>query len=472
MILAALVVASLGAVDPCAPIEPAPERDAAAAAAFEAVGQEEEAAGWTSTAAVAYVQAVRLDPGRERPTGALGRMCRRARLGGDPLRQAMAKMDRGERREAIALFEEIRADRDDRRAALLEGICLYELGEDKRAWPLLEEARQNPELADTARFFLGLLAYHQGRDREAVELLQPVAISSDPSLRDSAHAVLQLAGREGRLELSLATEGGFDSATEVAPDGTLRINGGGPGAHLGGSLVARPLGVSGPYGRVRGAYREPLSTSVSDFGTLGLGAGWQVGRGRTYWVAEYAFEHDHLAGLPYADTHQVVSAFRVPLHRLSVTGSYTYRREGYARGPNLGYSGPKQLGTAELAYPFASGSQLAIGGAAALSSPADAWLGYGEAGPRGMALLRLSQDLLLSACAQLSWRRYAGPAAPAEPARKDTLMDLSASLEQEIDDHWTFVASFSWQDSNSNLRNLSYDRVLVSMGLSYAAGFF
>ena len=74
----------------------------------------------------------------------------------------------------------MRRSSGDASAALLEGICDYQLGEDTAAQPLLLHAESRPEHRDLARFYLGLIALRAGEARRASVLFEQASANSDP----------------------------------------------------------------------------------------------------------------------------------------------------------------------------------------------------------------------------------------------------------------------------------------------------
>lgn len=196
MIAAASLAAALAlaAPDPCAPVAAAGAPDPSAAESYRAVGDAERAAGSRDTAAAAYRAALSRDPADARSRAALALLCAdQARDGA--FQRGLRRMESGDRRGAVAAFEEARAGGSDRSAALLEGICLYELGEDERARPLLAQAETDPAHRDAARFFLGLVALRAGRSADAAALLE--ASAADHRLGPAALDLARLARAKG-----------------------------------------------------------------------------------------------------------------------------------------------------------------------------------------------------------------------------------------------------------------------------------
>ena len=195
MIAAILAALSLGAADPCAPIERAATPDPRSASAYRAVGQAEAASGSQDTAILAYRRAAALDPDDRASRAALERYCR-AGPRKDPARDGMAKMDSGDLRGAIADFRSARAEGEDPSLALLEGICHYQLGEDRDAEAALRVAERAPGEADLARLYLGLLALREGSATRAASLFDAASRASSCAAEPIAALPLAASKRE------------------------------------------------------------------------------------------------------------------------------------------------------------------------------------------------------------------------------------------------------------------------------------
>ena len=148
----AILALILGAADPCAPVVPAATPAPAEAAVYRAVGDQERAAGSADAAAVAYRDAAALDPADAASRKALQALCRQPAARADPFEAGLRRMEAHDWRAAAESFGEARRATGDRSAALLEGICRYNLGEDAEAAPLLRTAEGRPEHRDLARF--------------------------------------------------------------------------------------------------------------------------------------------------------------------------------------------------------------------------------------------------------------------------------------------------------------------------------
>src|SRR5260370_26273243 len=193
MTLLALLLAS---ANPCAPPEPAAKKDPALAQAYVEVGESEAD---HPDAREAFVGELRLDPANARAQAGFQAACRPR---DERFKRARTLMDAGDRAAAIRLFEELRAEGPSPPAALLEGICLYELEQDGPAETLLLEAEGDESVADSARFFLGLIARRRGEQAEAERLFADLAQGTSP-MREQADRLLRESRAERPFSISL-----------------------------------------------------------------------------------------------------------------------------------------------------------------------------------------------------------------------------------------------------------------------------
>src|SRR6266540_1717595 len=309
MIAASLAIAlALGAPDPCAPVEVARAPDPGAAESYRAVGDAERAAGSHDTAAAAYRAALALDPADARSRAALALLCAEEARDG-AFERGLRRMQAGDRRAAIVAFDEARAARADRSAALLEGICFYELGEDERARPLLSEAEADPAHRNAARLFLGLVALRAGRSADATALLE--AAAADHRLGPAALDLARLARRDGRVVVSVLLDATFDSNVDLTPDRTADLTREGD-ASGGATVLLRvaPWGDSGPFVRGTAVLRNQARYDALDLGGGGVAAGWQAGRGGGYLLGEASWDYRELGGAPYLSAPRLLGAAR------------------------------------------------------------------------------------------------------------------------------------------------------------------
>jgi tetratricopeptide (TPR) repeat protein len=477
-----LAVAVEGGIDTCQEVVELPDEhpDVAGAAVYRAVGDDESKAGHADAARVAYREALRRDPHDAGARAALATLCQAERepsaprpelvSGGASERfdEGLALMKRGDRTGAIAAFEAARAQGDDPGAALLQGICEYERGEDERARPLLEEARNAPSLAGTATLFLGLIALREDQNRLASSLFD--AASSDPRLAATASGLARLARRDGRVVASALAEGGYDSNVSLAPDGTPTQTGAGDGyAAAVAGLFLRPFGTTGPYARLTGQYRKQAQITSYDLGDAGGAIGGQLGGGGRYLAAEYGYDFLTLGGAPYLSAHRLLATGRAATGRVALDGTYAARFESFLTSGTAQYSGLRH--DADLAAECLPSATTIIGlgyhvGADGTQSPS---LSYLEHGPLALLRLGVGRQIRLVTEARVTFRRY-DAMDPDLGARADRYLDGALAWELDTSDHWTVRVTATGRRATSNVPDLQYTKLTAGLGLVYTAG--
>lgn len=480
---AALAAVALAAAppDPCAPVPPEATPDPAAAALYRAVGDEQRRAGSADTATAAYRDALARDPSDGRSRAALAALCEAAKHEG-AFQRGLARMESGDRPGAIAAFEEARAAGPDASAALLEGICWYELGDDGRARPLLAEAEGDPAHRESARFFLGLVALRGGRSREAAALLASSA--TDRRLGPMAMDLARLARREGRVVLSVLLDGGWDSNVDLTPDLAGQPASAGD-TSTGVTALARvaPGGDTGPYLTATATWRNQARYDALDVLGGGVFAGWQAGHAGRYLLGEAGWEYRALGGEPYLSAPRLLGTARLDLGD-AASGGVTYlarwerflpayfaRYDAAEPGADVGYSGLRHFAEADVTWDLARARSSATvawhGGWDAAHDPALAW---GEHGPRAALRLALSRDVRLGLDAAFTWRAYQAFDPALGALRADRYLDAAAVLERDLGDRWTLRASLVARKAFSNVPDFAYTRIVPTLGIAWTAG--
>ncbi|WP_242392588.1 hypothetical protein [Anaeromyxobacter oryzisoli] len=472
MLAAALVALALGAApDPCAPVaSAAPDAaDPGAAAEYRAVGESERRAGNRDTAAAAFRDALARDPADATSRAALAALCAEAKAG-SAFDRGVRLMDAGDRRGAVAAFEEARAG-GDRSAALLEGICLYELGEEDRALPLLDEAGKDPDHAEAARFFQGLVALRRGRSDEAAALLQ--ASAADRHLAPLALGLSRLARREGRLVLSVLAETGWDSNVDLTPDGAPGAARAGDGsAGLTALAHYAPMGDTGPFAQVTAHAREQLTYDALDIAGLGGAAGVQAGRGRQFLLAEYAYEYRELGGAPYLSANALLGEGRLAVGGGASAGLTWLARLESFRAADAPYSGLHQLGEADLTLEAGPRALVTLAWRLGLDGARDPALSWWETGPRAALHLAATPRLRLGLELAASQRTYRAVDLALGVVRSDRYLDAAALLEWDLAERWTLRLSATARKAFSNLPDFAYTKLAPTIGLAYTIGLF
>jgi tetratricopeptide (TPR) repeat protein len=452
--------------DPCASVEPAAQSDRDAARAYRAVAEAELAAGSGETAVSAYRDALANDPADGESREALERLCRTP-LPPDPFREGVRLMDAGEYRAAAEAFRGARGGDAAPSAALLEGICRYELGDDDEAGALFREAAAYPPHREEARLYLGLVALRGGAAAEAGALFESAAAS--PALEHTASDLARLARREGKFVLSMFAESGWDSNVTLAPNGTPSAPRQADGMYaFSVNALFRPQGSEGPYLRAGGFLQDQVQMGAYDFGGFDAAAGWQLGRGERGLLVEYDYGARKFGGASYLSGHRLLGSGWLRSGRALLGGSYLVRFESYAPAWSS-FSGTLQraelraalLATPELRVGLAYG-----GGRDAASAAVLSWL---EHGPRAEVRIAVGRALL-GADASVTWRAYDSYDPLLSARRADTYLDGTAFAEWDLDGRLSLRLSLLGRRALSNVPAFAYDKLLPTIGIGYTLG--
>jgi tetratricopeptide (TPR) repeat protein len=476
--LATMVLATAVTSDPCAALNEGPSGeppDTSAAALYRAVGDDARAAGDLATARVAYREALRKDPSAA-ALETLREACREPQLTppaavANRYADGVALMKNGERKRAIDAFEMARAGHEDPAAALLEGVCEFELGHDERARTLFEIARRDSFVASTASFFLGMIALRQGENDRATALLGEAA-AGDPRLASSAATLSVLARRGGRLVVSAFSEVAYDSNVELVPDGTVM-----PGSSADGSAViaagvtGRLFGASGPYGRVGGQYRRQFVITSYDLGQAGGAAGARFVRDGVDLAAEYGYDFVTLGGAAYLSAHRALGLGRVFVGDTTLAGSYAARLESFLTAASEPYSGLRQDADARVSRRLGHVTSAGLGYRAELDDTrATQNLSYVEHGPLATVQLTPGAMARIVLEGQFSWRQYDALDPDLGVTRADRYLDGYLVGEIDLGNYWTIRVTATGRHAWSNVPDFRYTRFTATAGLVYTLG--
>ncbi len=465
-VFAAVAALAFGAApDPCLPVE-ALEPDPAGAEEYREVGRTEREAGSRDTAVAAYRAAAARDPSDSASRRALADLCAEQKRDG-AYERGVRLMDAGDRRGAVSEFERARAGREDSSSELLEGICLYELGEDDRAEPLLARAERDPEHREAARFFRGLVALRSGRSAAAAALLEASAV--DRHLGPMALDLARLARREGRVVVSVLAESGWDSNVDLAPSGAPLTASSSAGLTVAGR--AAPFGDSGPFLRANGTYHDEFQYEPLDITGGGGAAGWQAGRGRTFFLGEAGYDYRRLGGDPYLSAPRLLGSMRLGFDRgASVGATYFARWETFLPTAYEAYSGLRHFGEIDATWSLGRRSTATVAWQVGRDVASDPTLSWWETGPRVSLRLSPARRARLGLDATLAVRKYDLPYPGFKDARSDQVVDLSALLEVDVADRLTLRGSISGRRAFSNFAEYDYTKIVPMFGIAYTAG--
>lgn len=440
-----LVAALLAEPGLCGPVTPLASPDPAAAAPYVEVAEAEQAAGATETALVAWREVLRREPRNARARAALKKLC---------------QADTDAEEEAAA-------------ASLLSGLSLFERGEDAAAAAAFREALSEPELVDTASFFLGVLALREGRASEAGVFFDAAAASPDEGLARRAEELRLQAAREGRVALSVRLGSEYDSNVDLAPDGTRRRGGSADGVGMGfAELRLRPWGQRGPYARLSGNYRGHLSFHGFDMAGAGGALGWAHVGPVLQLSAEYGVDSLSLGGAPYLLAHRLQGAARAPVGPVVWEGSMAVRREDFLDTAYSGYSGWRSTARLDVEWNPSESVTLSAGWSGGLLRTYDLALGYLEHGPRAGLRLGLRPGLRVLGEVGLSRRGYQNFDNPLGALRQDVSLEAGAVLEWDVARNWSVQASVGWRGVSSNVPELGYGRFTGGLALVWSRGLY
>lgn len=440
-----MIALLLALADPCALPPPAAQPDPAAAQAYVEAGESEPAG-----ALDAFREALRLDPSNARAQAGFQAACR---PGEGRFEKARALMDAGDRAGAIAIFEELRPMPE---AALLEGICLYELEQDDAAESALLEAQATESTAEAAQFFLGLLARRRGQEAEADRLFGEVA-QGNSSVADPARRLL----KPSRVSVSALAEAGYDSNVSLSPS-NAPMGGDGIGS-LAAALVVRPL--EGLFVRASGVYRAQPTLSDYDLGALGgaVGYGWGPLN------AEYDYDFVALGNAPYLSANRLGLGARWPLDAWTLSAAYGVRFENYRTGVTANFSGTLHGGQVAAALRLSPSASVELAYRVARDLAQIDSTSYFEHGPAAAVQVGVGR-LRLSAEASAAFRQYDGLDQGLGAQLQDTILDAAALGEYDLGARWTLRLTVGGRDQIANVAELTYLRGYATLGLGFAAG--
>ncbi len=451
----ALLGVLLGA-DPCAPL-PAPP-DPREAAAYLAVGQEEEASGAWSSALEASRRAAGLAPNDEDARLGLNRSCARRAL-----EEGEALLARGDAQGALARLSE----GDDRPSALLRGAVLLDQGRFDDARRLLLLAHADPELKSSAALQLALLELKAGRSDAARRYLEEA--EEDPRTAGLARRLAAPARQEGRIRASASLEGGYDSNPLLVPGIGLFGSAAPDGfTGAGAEVAASPFGRALPRVELRGAYRKYFSSTADDTGLGGASLRWDPVAGPFAFSGGYDFDFISFGEAPWELRHAAGLAAGGRWKVLTAGVGYQLRHEEYLQPNAVDDSGLRHAVRAwaglrlgpldlELAWNFTR-APLAV-----------VWRGYSDDGGELWATLSLRRVTLVAE-GNLRRRTYDAVDPDLNGQRDDILAEAQLRVEVQLVSWLKLYLAGEARTASSNIDGLSYTRFAGLGGLTAAAG--
>lgn len=450
------------AMGPCDPIDRVAP-DPALASVYAKVAREEERHGAHEASVAAWRMAAQLEPPGGPAEQALRRGCTAFERGQD-------LFNRRDCPHALPLLRAARGGPDDAEAALLEGICAWELADDAGAIAALGVARGDPQLLPTAELFLGLLSLRQGDSRAALAQMRSAARSDSEALRSTAAQLIRLADRKDRLVVEAAVEGGYDSNALAVAFATVLPGGADDGfVAATAGVTFRPLADSGPFLLVGGGYRKQALFSQSDVG-LGTGTlGWEVELGRVRASLDYGLDFVSLGAAPWLlrqrGTVRALAVFGPTI----LSGEYSLRHEALWAESVKADSGLRHAARLSASLLFANQVlELSAVFTRALGTTADR--SSIEAGGELRWLLRPSARVDLEAALGARWRGFDAIDPDLLVMRREVQLDARLGANLALNQNLSLFIALEGRRVSSSVGALTYTRLEASAGLRFSMG--
>ncbi len=461
---------STAPADPCAPVEPAAQADPIAAAAYRRVGDEERSAGSAETATSAFRSALALDSTDDHSRRALAELCADAMGGPTALdfEQGLALVKEGDFRRAAEAFDRVLERGPDTSAALLAGVCRYQLGEYASAVAFLRSAEADPAHTAVSRYYLGLVSLAQGTPREAAGLLDSAA--SGPDVAALARELARYAWRQQRLVLSASSDVAWDSNATLAPGGTPLASASDGSFDLAAGGLFRPEGESGPYLRASALLHEQFRVHSLDMLGASAGAGWQFGRLGNALVVGYDYDYRSLDGAPYLSANRLGASGWVSAGPVVATASYFARWEAYLPAVYDPFDGLVQHAEVKASLALARAAWVTLGYGLSSDEVQLDYLSWLEHGPRAVLRWLPGPGWRFVFGAGAIFRDYQAVAPALGLRREDTYLDGAVLAEYDPGLQWTIWVSLEMRRALSNVPQYAYSRVAPMLGVSFVTG--
>jgi hypothetical protein len=445
LVLAAAAVTELCGAMP----EPAEPPDPADSAAYTTVGDDARAAGDVTTAAIAYRNAVALDPGNARAAAALAALCRAASA-------------------APATPATPAAPDDD--PALLDAIARYRGGDRAAARAALSAIVASRSDSAAAHFFLGLIAFERHETSAAIRELE--LADGDPDYRELATGLVRLARRDGAVAVALLVEPELDTNPQLLPDTP-------PAGALSGApqldedvLTAATLTVRPrPWLIIRDAlaWRNQRQLSALDFVGENAQVAAELDDGPHRVALRYDLDYDLLDGARYLLANRASLGYRHDGPSVALVASYSLRRRDYANAAQEAFTGWVHAGDAGAVIHLGRGAELDARLTAGREVTADSSFANLSGGVALALRTRSTSPVRLAASAAAGYARY-DSAEPDGQLRRDFAIEAGVDLEIDVGDHVVAVAGTSATRNTSSIEDFRYAKLLARCGLVLAFG--
>ena len=461
MIASALLLL-LSAADPCA-VPAVPTGDRREAELYLEVAQMEQARGNAPAAAEAFRAALARDPGLVQARRGLEATCSAS---SDPMEAGLRELHAGRPEAALPHFEEARRRGPNPTADLLAGICLYQLGQEGAAQPLLESARTTPELADSASLFLGLIALHAGDGARAQRLLEQAGHT--PALEGRARELVRAAQFEGHLVVSALAQLVYDTNAALRPDGApVGLPGPDGSAALNLLALVRPWGSSGPYLRAEALLSKQFTLSQFDLLGGAVALGGRLAGSASSATAEYGYSYQALGGAGFLAVHHLLASGVVRTGPLVLGGAYALNFETYQPLLLSDQSGVRQALELDVSWPVSRAVRLTVGWGGGLDVARVDPLSYVEHGPLAEIDLLLGSALQIGLRGGATWRNYLAEDPSYGYTRADTRFEVVSWAELAFDAHWAVRGTVRMLRVDSNVPDLNATEWVFTGSLSW-----
>lgn len=441
--------------------------DRAAADVYLAIADAALAGGDEPTAYAAVCAALEADPTSARARALEVQLTRDERAPD----AALKAMHAGRWAEALELLQTA-GPRRPSEAALLEGLCLLELGRLAPARAAFYRARAAVEQRELVDFYLALIDLQLGEAASASQRLESLVSTQDDRLRTLAGALRQIARADGRFSLLAAVQPGLDSNVDATPlrDEVFAASAGSADLSVLGALWARPLGRSGPYLRARGQHRAVFRVTDFTATTFEAAVGWSHVSHRLQARGEYAFEALWLAGAEYRQSHLVQLSADSFWQRLTASLLWAGRAQRFAPPELAGFSGFQHTTLAQLTWRASLALGISLGWALTHDAPATPVLAFLETGPRLGVELRPHEVVRVTASVLPGWRRYLAYDPTLGLQRQDWRLEGQILVLWTLSQYLAVQAHVAAQQAFSNTDLFAFRRVAGSLGVVFFLG--
>ncbi|HET9158761.1 MAG TPA: hypothetical protein VFN91_18960 [Myxococcaceae bacterium] len=462
---AALLALLLAAGDPCSASIAPGGGDPREAEIYVRVGDAERARGNLGAAREAYRAALSRAPGSAEVRRRLEAACAPVV---DPVQAGADALEAGDPEAALRALGGARGRGNDRAVDLLEGIARYQLGEDARAVPLLESARSDPAVAESASFFLGLIALRRGDGDRASRLFDQAGRAV--GLEDAARQLARTAQQEGHVVLSVASELVYDTNVALRPDGApLTVPGPDGSAGLSVMALVRPWGTPGPYLRVEGQLSKQFTLDQLDLAGAAAAAGFRLAGSTGSLTGEYAYSYQAVDWRGYLADHRLFLGGSL-LTGIALWGfAYAAHFETYRWTELQDLSGVRQVLEIDTGLLPGAGVRITAGYAGTWDAARHDGLSYEnlsylEHGPI-LELVWATGPWAAGVRGALAWRNYLAPdpaylSVPTDPTspaltRHDTRYFATTWVDLGLGAQWSVRGTVKLIRTNSNIEDIN-----------------